>query len=370
MRKKVVWGFIMVLFLATSGLLVYTTQRVEVDASQVGRGDIKKYTEDVGTVKCKGARSISIEGEGRIINLPYDLGERVKKGDLLLRLDAGQIELLLKDADEKIRTCQAQFENTEISYHSALTNYDNAVVLARGGAISQWDLQQKEDALKSTRTSLEAMKAQMEQANVSRANCLLNLKQQELFSPIDGIVLEKRVDLYSVASPGTVAFVIGDPGNIEIESDILADDAGNIRLGNDVEITVRSQDKPTITGQISKIAPSAVTVTSSLGVNEKRVTVTITPHKSSALLKPGYEVDVKIITNRKSGVITVPATAVFNYKGRNCVFVVENGRAVIRPVNKGMQDDSWVEIKSGLVEEEMVITEPDNTIREGIKVKV
>ena len=196
-----------------------------------------------------------------------------------------------------------------------------------------------------------------------------SLEKQQVFSPIDGVILEKRAEANTLGVPGAVAFVIGDVGSLEIEVDILADEVPDIKLGDEAEITERSEQKGTMEGEVVKIAPSAVAVTSSLGVNQKRVAVTIEPSNRSELLRPGYEADVRIITKRKNGVILTPLSAVFDYNGKDCVFTLSDGKAVLRTVQKGIQDEDHAEIIDGLKEGEPVLTAPDINIREGMRIK-
>ena len=79
--------------------------------------------------------------------------------------------------------------------------------------------------------------------------------------------------------------------------------------------------------------------------------------------------DVRIITAEREQVLLVPDTAIFEYEGKEQVFVVEKGKAVLREVVKGLEGDSFVEIKDGLKEGEIILAKPDNNIREGLKIK-
>ena len=177
------------------------------------------------------------------------------------------------------------------------------------------------------------------------------------------------MEVNTVGAPGTVAFVIANVDKMELEAYILADDAVNIQLGDETEIIDRSENRQTTTGKVAAIAPSAVEMTSSLGVNQKRVKVTIEPSGPLPQMKQGYEADIRIITQKKDDVLTVPLAAVFDYEGKSCVFAIQDGKTVLRTVKKGIQDQESVEILEGLKEGETVLSEPDVSIKEGMKVK-
>lgn len=407
MKRKIIWGLIIGIGLVSVLLWSYTKQGTPWNVSIVKKGDIKKYVEDVGTIKSKNLKNVSIEGSGLIRNIAADTGQRVKTGDLLLSMDKEQLEIALKNADEKIKEIEATFRGSDVknyadrlekarigvkqandTYLSTLNNYNNSQALYETGAVSRDELNQRNDALKNAQALLNSAKvdlqliekntpddisnafnAQLEQAVLNRESLLISLGKQDVVSPMDGVILEKKVEVNTVGVPGSVAFVIGDVENIEIEAYILADDASDINLGDAVEMVERSEKKQVFEGKVAKIAPSAITVTSSLGVNQKKVLITIEPSDKTVRLKPGYEVDVKVITQNKSNALIVPVSSVFDYKGKPSVFVVEAEKAVLREVQKGIQDEMSVEITAGLKEGEIILTQPDTSIKEGMRIK-
>ena len=409
MKKKRLWLWgIGAAVLATLSALYFLNQGTEAAVTAVRRGTIKSYVEEIGTVGCTELRNASIEGSGLIEAVPADVGQYVKKGDLLLMLDKTELETQIKTQDEKIKEIEATFQgNSAVKNYAtgvekarlaigtaqddyALTqdDYAYAKLLAEQGALSAKDLKAKEAAMKSAEARVESAKidlqqleantpesakavydAQLQQAELGRESLSRSLQKQEVRAPMDGVVLEKKVDVNTVGIPGTVAFVIGDVGRMEVEAYILADDAAEIKTGDEVEITERTERRQTVAGKVTKLAPSAVEMTSSLGVNQKKVKVTIEPSGPLPQMKPGYEVDVRIVTETKGGALTVPLSAVFDDAGSSSVFVVQDGKTVLRKVQKGIGDQESVEITGGLKEGETVLTEPDLNVKAGMKIK-
>lgn len=406
-KKLLFWGIGAVLLIAASVLYV-SGQGTEANVAAVQKGTIKKYVEDIGTVKYRELRNVSIEGSGLIETIPVDVGEPVKKGDLLLTLEKTDLETQLKVQNEKIKEIEATFQGNsavknyatsvekaklaigtaEDAYALALDDYNYAKLLAEQGALSAKDLKAKEAALSGAEAQVESAKidlkqltantaesakavykAQLEQAVLGRESLTHSLQKQEVRSPMDGVVLEKRVEPGTLGTPGTVAFVIGNAGHMEVEAYILAEDAADITTGDEVEIIERSEKKQSVAGKVTAVAPSAVEITSSLGVNQKKVKITIEPSNLLPQMKQGYEADVRIVTETKNGALTVPLSAVFDDRGNSCVFVVQDGKAVLRTVKKGIQDQESVEITDGLKEGETVLSEPDLSVKEGMKIK-
>ncbi len=368
-NKKLIWGLGVIIVLIASLGWSLSRQGVEANTAEVVRGEISRYVEEVGEVKCKDSTVVYLEGSGLIREIAVDEEQSVKTGDLLLRMDLDQMNLAVKNAGETLRSARARFAAGEEAYQTARKDYNNTKYLAMEGAASQWELTQKEAALKSAEAVRSAYLAELEQAEINLQDSAISLDKQQLLSPVDGIVLEKNVELNELGVPGTAAFVIGNIDNIEVISRILADDASMIKVGDPAEIITRNEEKQTIDGIVTKIAPTAMEETSSLGVKQKKVAVTIRPVSSGFSLKIGSEADVKVITEIKKDVIIVPAGAVFDYRSESCVFVVESGKAVIRAVKRGIRNESFIEITDGLREGEQVLSYPDNSIEEGMRIK-
>lgn len=369
MNKKMIWwvagGIAAALFLVWA----LATRGTPAATAVMEKGDLKKYVAEVGTVQCRDWKTVMLEGGGVIQGPLVEVGERVKRGDLLLRMEKTPLEIDLKVAGEQIGEIQANLQALETAYETALSDLQNTEILAGAGAASKWELAQKEAALKNAEAVRDACQTKLEQAVLQREAIRFRLGKQEVLAPADGVVLERNVEAGMVGAPGSVAYVIGDTANMEIEANILADDVYDIEPGDEVEITTRADAQRAIRGRVARIAPGAATVTSSLGVNQKKVAVTIVPLQQEASLKPGYEVDVRVITQRKEGVLRAPVSAVFDYQGKSCVFLVQEGRAVLRPVQTGLQDEYFIEIVDGLQDGEVILSGPDNSIREGMRIR-
>ncbi len=121
-------------------------------------------------------------------------------------------------------------------------------------------------------------------------------------------------------------------------------------------------------GVVRQVYPKAVTRISTLGLEQQRVPVIIDLVTPGGPLKPGFGVDVRIITGAGEGVMALPKAAVFQKDGQSYVYVVENGIARTRAVKTGVETGEAVEITSGLVEGEVVVTNPRGEVSEGTRV--
>jgi len=408
-NKKVFWGITLGLLCIAGGFVYVNMQGGQVvETVIVEKGEIKQYIEDTATVQSNKKQTVYIEGSGKINSINIKVGDYVKKGDVLLTMDKEDLELKLEDANSKIEAAKAQLASTDssncvnkieiaqaavdvakITYESTKREFNNAKTLYESGAISQEDFNKADDAYKNAEASLKSANFQLEdvkdgtpyyvkngyiatveQSMILRDTIMNNIEKQQVLAPINGIVIEKLVDENSIGTAGSAAFLIGDTKSLELEANILSDDIYKVQIGNDVEISGKAIGNLTVKGKVIKIAPEAKNITSSLGVNQKRVLVTIEISDDTNLLKPGYDLDSKIITEMKNDTLVVPDSSVFDYKGNSCVFVVDNGKAVIKQVNKGIESEKTIEIIDGLKEGDRIIVKPDNNTKEGMKVKL
>ncbi|MCX7614491.1 MAG: efflux RND transporter periplasmic adaptor subunit [Clostridiales bacterium] len=407
MKKSLKWIAGAVVVLAAVSVYELKNNGVQAEVTTLKKGEMVQYLEDTAQVLSNDKQTVYFESVGKVTDVYADVGDSVKKGELLLSLDKSDLELQLKDAKAKIEAAKATLSGTELksyanqieqaqvsvdqaqnSMESAEKNVQNAKALYEAGALSKNDFDTAEDTYQAAESSLnlaklqlknvqqgapeylkESYSAQLKQAVIYRDTILHSMEKQNVRAPIDGVVIERLIDKYAPAAAAAPAFIIENVKSLKLESDILADDAGKVKIGDEVQISGKAIGEAMLKGKITKIAPAAKTITSSLGVDQKRVPVTISLADTTGLIKPGYDLDIKIVLSRKTDIIKVTDTSVFDYKGSSHVFVLENGKAILRQVKKGIESGDEIEITEGLKEGECILVKPDNNIKEGIKIK-
>lgn len=349
MRKKRLFTILSITAIVILTIVYQATKSVPLETVAISRGSIEQYVDDTGTVEAKSSQTVYLEEGGKITAIRVDENDRVRQGDLLLKMSPANLQLTT-----------VAMEQARIHFESARQDWERAQSLYQAGAISKTERDNIGTAYRIAAAALQS------------ANLELRKQQQNLVvqAPLSGVVLKRAVEVNQVVSPGAPAFIIGEPHPLEVEVDILADDIVRVRPGNPVAVSGQATGGSVLKAVVSKVAPMAENIVSSLGVNQKRATVTIDFTGDTGSLKPGYDVDVRIFTQIKPRTITVPLSAVFDLQGKNHCFVIEKGRTRLRAVEIGIENDEKVEIRSGLRLGERVLLKPDNSIREGLKVKI
>jgi HlyD family secretion protein len=349
MKQKKMWLYGCSAVAVILALIYGAMQGATLDLATVTSGNIAEYVEDTGTVKARSSQTVYLESAGRVIAVLVEKGAVIKQGFLLLKLDP---------TDQRLAAINA--EQAANNYDFAIKDWEKTKKLYASGVISRKEYETAEVAWKNAAKNHQAAVVELEKAT----------RDTLLYAPRAGIILDRLVEPNLYATAGMAAFVIGDLADLEIETEILADEAGKIRPGNLVTVSGKAIGDQILPGKVARIAPMAKNVVSSLGVNQKRFTVTIALTAGHGRLRPGADVDVKIVAASVPRAVKVPLSAVFDYHGRMHVFLVAKGKAILRPVTKGIENDEAIEIKAGLKPGELILTRPDNTVKEGMRVKV
>ncbi len=379
---------------------------VPVETFEVEAKPFTGYIEESGVVESRGAREVQSTVAGRVAEVKVSPGQQVREGDVLAVLEKGDFQFEVERSRAMVKAAKSQLEKAvkgaganEIEQARAEVNRAaanlaeaerqarQAETLFKSGAISNEEYQQKLTAVKLNKSNLaiaeaqldmlrsgarqierEILEAEVEQAEAQLRTAELQLNQASIKAPVDGVVLIKFIEPGTFIQPGTPLFKIGPLSELEVRAYILETDAIRVKVGQKAHIVGDVLGTNTVQGRVVEVAPEAIVRVSSLGVEQRRVPVKIILEEIREL-RPGFNVDARIITGEKSKTLFVPETAVFSENGKNFVFVVEKGRLAKRMVTEGLKNSEFIEITAGLQEGEEVVKEPDNKLEEGLKVK-
>ncbi|HHY77697.1 MAG TPA: HlyD family efflux transporter periplasmic adaptor subunit [Clostridiales bacterium] len=407
-KKKFIWiGLILIVIVV--GVYVYMTKisAVEVELTEVKRGDIEEYIEEKATVELENKADIYARQSGVVILSSVKVGDEVKAGDVLLKIGDEELQLQIKSMELQKQSIEAQLEEAkkglsqwdlqsleakvktaQIAYDEAERILENNKKLYQAGGISKDMYESSVAALASAQANLEVAKATMAAAqeglspNIEKQfltqidelqiqiNHLKNKQKDYIIkSPMDGIVLFAEAPEGSLIHQGMLVFQIGSYDKMYLSSDILVDDIANIKEGSKVLISNKDLGINDIRGTVRKIYPQAFSKMSDLGIEQKRIKIEISFNEEIRDLKPSYDMNIKIITASSKSTLLIEDKAVFEQEGESYVFVNDNGTVRLKQIEKGLKSDDMIEVIKGLQEGEQVILSPDKNIREGIKIK-
>jgi membrane fusion protein, multidrug efflux system len=188
-------------------------------------------------------------------------------------------------------------------------------------------------------------------------------------APIDGVVLERTVRRGDLASPQLRLFTIGDVSTLVVRVPVSELDVTALRTADRVDVTVDALPGRTFSGTIRRVFPAADSVTRLVPV-EVALTDPALTTGARRQVRPGFLARVAFRLAPRTGVLLVPGTAVLENPRGAVVYVVRDGRASLRTVERGATDDGRVEIRSGLAAGDTVVTAGNTLLRDGAAVRV
>jgi HlyD family secretion protein len=183
-------------------------------------------------------------------------------------------------------------------------------------------------------------------------------------------VLRVHQESSAVVQPGQQLLELGDPGDLEVEVDVLSSDGVKIAPGAKVLLEHWGGDEPLL-GRVRLVEPQARLKLSALGVEEQRVNVIIDltdPPAKRRRLGDGYRVEARVVIWEGKDVLKVPAGAVFRQGEGWAVYAVAGGRAELRAIEAGKSNGLVMEVRGGLTVGERVIVHPSDRVRDGVAV--
>lgn len=312
----------------------------------------------------------------QIIAVEADVGDKVEKGQVLVRLDRAPLQASLDQAEAQVAAAKAavsqaesQIGGQQATADQAETALSRAKQLLKGGAGTQATLDQAQASYTTAAASLQAAKdalvnakAQVEQAEAKREDTALQLSRTEVTSPVAGIVSERNADLGQMTGAtggsATPLFSIIRDGDVEFDGHIIETAIPQVKAGQDAAIYPAGFDARH--GKVRLVSPS-VDPKTRLG------SVKITIDQDDGLPIGIFGRAVVVVANRTG--ITVPLSAVIPGINQSTVQVVDaEGRIHVKPVHTGIVDGNYIEVLDGLREGDTVVAKSGPFFRDGMTI--
>lgn len=391
MKRKRLRGLIATLavVLIVGAMIVFALipSPLTVEAGRVSRGPLQVTIDQEGETRVHDRFVLSSPVIGRLIRIDLDDGDPIRKGQIVARIDPvplnqrerEEVYARVEAAAAALRLATAREAHAREDREQAGRDRERAERLAKEGVISVQALEQARNADVTADDELSAARYGVQVAaseeKVARAG-LVSVDTApgkprpliELRSPISGRVLRVVEKSERVVPVGTPILILGEPGQIEVVTDVLSTDAVKIRPGAPVLLDGWGGDHP-LRARVRLVEPYGFTKVSALGVEEQRVNVISDFVDPPGPLGDGYRVETHILTWSSENALKMPLSAVFRRGQGWSAFVIAAGRAMMKTVEIGHRNESEVEILGGMAEGEQVILHPPNQLTDGTRVR-
>lgn len=322
-------------------LETYTVEATSMSEVVTATGTMESVTQvDVGT-----------QVTGIIDKLYADFNDTVKKGQLLAELEKTTLDAELKSSD-------ATMESARASYEYAKTNYERDKALHNEKLISDYEFQ-------TTQKEFEVARLNYEKTKADRVRAAKNLNYTEIYSPIDGIIISREVEVgQTVVSNMNVAnlYVIADLDNMQVVGNVDEADIGQVKVGQHVTFTVDAYTDDVFEGTVTQVRLNPTT-TSNVVTYEVIVAASNPDHK----LIPGMTANLTIYTLELNDIFAVPLKA-FRFQPET----PEKGEKLPVPValEKPGKYTLWIEREGKLIQTDVetgVANSVERQVLSGVK---
>jgi HlyD family secretion protein len=413
-KSKIYWisGIAIVLIavllvLAKSGVIGKKEEGIEIETAQADEITIVETVSATGKIQPEIEVKISSEVSGEIIDLPVKEGQVVKKGQLLVRINPDLYTSGYNRTISNLSGTKAGLSQADASFKEAKASYDRSKLLYEKGIISRSDWDKAVASFEVAKANKESAYYNVQSANATVKEAKDNLGRTTIYAPADGTISSLGVELGervlgTQQMTGTEILRVANLDNMEVEVDVNENDIVKVSIGDSTNIQVDAYLKKEFKGIVTSISNSASSATTADQVTNFKVKVRILKESYQDLLegkpanfspfRPGMTATVDIITTRKEKVVGVPISAVVvkndttatsktemkvegddkkvmakNDKKFECVFVKQGDKAKLRIIKTGIQDDTNIEVVSGLKKGDVVIVGPYTTVTKDLK---
>ena len=313
-----------------------------------------------GYVVARRKAAVASKGTGTLVFLGVDEGDRVKKGQVIARLQDSDVAAALQRSRANLRVAQADLTEAHRSE-------ERMRILLKEGAVAQAEYDAAEARYQRVIATIDVARAAVREAQVAVENT-------RIVAPFDGTVLKKNADVGEIVAPlagaassKAAVVTIADMASLEVEADVSEANITRVSAAQNCEIALDAYPQQRYPGYVSKIVPTAdrAKATVLVKIRFREYDQRVLPEMSAKVtfLAAGSPANTE-----SKPVLTVPAAAVATRNGQQVVFQIKEDRAIEVAVTIGEKLGGLWEIKSGLKDGDKVIAKVDEQIKTGAKV--
>jgi len=306
---------------------------IPVEVGSVDRGGIDAAYRGTATIEAEEEATVMSKQEGVIEQVLVEEGDRVRRGQVLARLETDRLKLEVAQAEAEVQRLTEDFNRLKSVYQRNLVS---------------------REAYEKTKYELDGQLAAWDLAKLA-------LRESEIRAPFDGVVTARYVKLGNLIQNGAEAFRVTQLDQLRAAIYVPERDIHKLKRNHNVSFSVDAWPDQRGQGHVMLINPVIDPETGTV-----KVTVAVAGGQSA--LKPGMFARAEILYDRKTDALLVPRDAVINEDAQQIVYVVADGKSLRRIIRTGYSDSEHFEVLEGLDEGEQVVTTGQANLRDDAKV--
>jgi membrane fusion protein, multidrug efflux system len=339
-----------------------------------------------GTLAAYDQTTAGVKVAGRLSSISVDLGSVVRRGQLIAQIEPNDYKLRVQQAEAALSQARARLglspdgaddkvsaeqtgtvRQAKAVLDEARVSRERAATLVKQGIVAKAEFDTADATYKVAQSRYQDAIEEIRnrQALLAQRRSELALARQQLadtavYAPLDGIVQEKHASVGEYLAAGAPVVDIVRMNPLRLRAEVPERDSRSVRFGQNVRVSVEGGTKVYL-GQIKRLSPVIA--------QQTRMLMVEADVQNDGSLRPGSFAKAEIVTNDAKMAVTVPNNSIVTFAGIEKVIVVQNGKALEKPVTTGRRNGDWTEIVAGVNVGDQVIVDPGN-LQSGMAVEV
>ncbi|WP_168210637.1 efflux RND transporter periplasmic adaptor subunit [Persicimonas caeni] len=347
---------------------------VLVETTTAQKGPFAVQGDYAGEFAAERSAEVAFEVSGRIVELDYDIGDKLEKGDVLAKVDRTAYLQKVREARAAVEMARASVGEAEVAAENLEKDLERKRPLLDKQLIAEREIENLEAQLRGAKQKIAVAKATLDQNNARLQTARENLRNTEVRAPFDAKVAARHVDLGTYVGPSQPVFRLVSDDAIYLRVNVPEQDSGNIALGKPVTLRISALGGEAIAGKVARIAPAIDPKTRML-----RVDVELAPAsgedqqeqaKAAERVRPGMYAQVQLELGSRDEAVTVPKQALLEERGgKPYVWTADGGEAQKKTLLIGLRGREQVEVVEGLEGGEAIVLRGFEKLQPGTEVQ-
>lgn len=324
--------------------------KVPIEVMDIITGSIESKIGFLGNISALQEVKVYSTVPTRIVSMKVEIGDVVKKGQVLAVVDSEKIRQAVIQAEAGLESAKAQYKNVDTEWKRIKRLYEGKAI-----SKSQYD---------GVKAQYGAARSAVKQLEAALANAKTQLRDCSITAPISGTVSSRLLEQGDLAAPSIPLFTIVKMDQVKIQIEVVENQIDLVKIGQSTHIRVEAFPDEIFEGVISKLNPTLNPLTRTIGAE-------VLIDNPELKLRPGMFARVEVVVERRENALLVPKYAILEntrleYLGGELtnsqvivdryVYVVRDTIALRRDITTGIIDGNYVEVLDGLSENELLVT--------------
>lgn len=330
---------------------------VTVHMAEAATGDIGAQLTVVGNLIGEQTVDVVPRTGGRLVSVNVKLGDPVRRGQLLAKIEDFEIIEQVKQAQASMEVAKATIRQREADLKVAELNFDRSKNLYGRQLLAKQALDDAESRYLAAQAQLDLARAQSSQTAARLDELQINLGNTRITSPVDGFVGRRNADPGAWVSQNAPVVSVVEIARLRMQAAVVEKDLRFVGVGDPATVEVDAYPGDKFKGRVARVSPVLDPAT-------RTATMEVEIPNTDNRLRPGMYARVELTIEEHKGVVVVPKLAVVDFEGRRGVWQSGgDNKAQFLPVTLGIEAGDRVEITSGLKAGDRFVTEGAGAMR-------